>query len=217
MLKAVIMDFDGLILDTEVIWYQIFAKWFKENKNYNLPVEEFLKCVGSNPESLFQYLEIKYNLKIDREEFLRDTEDQFLKQCQTLPPKEGVIDFVKSVKETGLKLSLATSGTRSKSISQLSRIDLLDYFDLIITGEDVKRIKPFPDLFLETIKRLEIIKSETIIFEDSSNGLIAGQKAGINVFLIPNEVTKYSNFENYFDKKESLKQVDIRKIISRYN
>ena len=216
MLKAVIMDFDGLIIDTEVVWHRIYVDWFNKNKNYDLSIEEFLTCVGSSSENLFRYFEERYNWTIDRKQFFKDTQSQFIKQCETLPAKEGVITFIQSVKNAGLKLSLATSATRLKSVSQLTRLNLLDDFDLIVTSEDVKRIKPYPDLFLKTIEKLGVKKDEAIIIEDSLNGLIAGQNAGINVLLIPNEVTKHSCFENYFGKEDSLKKVNIKEVMDKY-
>ena len=53
MLKTIIMDFDGLIVDTEVVWYQIYVEWFRKQKNYEMSVEEFLICVGSESEGVF--------------------------------------------------------------------------------------------------------------------------------------------------------------------
>ena len=57
MLKTIIMDFDGLIVDTEVVWYHIYVEWFRREKGYDLSVQEFLTCVGSNSEDLFRKLD----------------------------------------------------------------------------------------------------------------------------------------------------------------
>jgi len=217
MLKAVIMDFDGLIIDTEVVWFNIFVEWFKKNKDYDLSVEEFLLCVGSSSEDLFIKLELQNNWLIEREKFSFDTQTLFVQQCELLYPKDGVIEFIQSIKNEGLKLSLATSASKLKPLTQLKRLNLLHYFDLIVTAEDVERIKPHPDLFLKSIEKLKIDKTEALIVEDSLNGLIAGQNAGIDVLVVPNEVTKYSKFENYFEKTTSLSNVDIKELIAKYN
>ena len=216
MLKAVIMDFDGLIVDTEVVWYNIFREWFKKKQNYDLPVEEFLFCVGSNAEDLFNTLEIKNNCIIDRDEFAKDTQKIFLERSEILPPKEGVVEFIKSVKSEGLKLSLATSSKRIKPTKHLERLGLIKYFDSIVTAEDVARIKPHPDLFLKAVEKLGINKNEALIVEDSLNGLNSGLNAEMRVLVIPNDVTKYCNFRNYYKIADSLLNIDVKKLISDF-
>ena len=71
MLKTIIMDFDGLIVDTEVVWYRIYVEWFRVHKQYDLSVQEFLACVGSNAEDLFRKLDAK-GIHVDRDAFAQD-------------------------------------------------------------------------------------------------------------------------------------------------
>lgn len=170
------MDFDGIVIDTEVVWYEIFKEWFKTKQNYDLSIEEFLQCVGSNVDDLFREL-----------------------------------------KERGLKLALATSSQRPKPLYHLERLGLLEYFDAIITAEDVTRIKPEPDLFLEALRVLDVKPSESLIVEDSRNGLLAGNSAGVNVLVIPNEVTKHSDLTPNYMERESLAEVDLTEIMAEYN
>lgn len=216
MLKAIIMDFDGLIVDTEVVWYNIFFEWFKIKKNYDLSVDEFLVCVGSSSEDLFNAIQAKNNCIIDRDEFTLDTQELFLERSELLQPKEGVVEFIKAVKSEGLKLTLATSSKRIKPIKHFERLGLTKYFDLIVTAEDVKRIKPYPDLFIKTVEKLGINKNEALIVEDSLNGLTAGLNADMRVLVVPNEVTKYSNFKNYYKIADSLLNVDVKKLVSDF-
>lgn len=216
MLKAIIMDFDGLIVDTEVVWYNIFFEWFKIKKNYDLSVDEFLVCVGSSSEDLFNAIQAKNNCIIGRDEFTLDTQELFLERSELLQPKEGVVEFIKAVKSEGLKLTLATSSKRIKPIKHFERLGLTKYFDLIVTAEDVKRIKPYPDLFIKTVEKLGINKNEALIVEDSLNGLTAGLNADMRVLVVPNEVTKYSNFKNYYKIADSLLNVDVKKLVSDF-
>lgn len=216
MLKAVILDFDGVVIDSELVWFDIYVDWLEKNLNYNLVMEEFLLCVGANYEKLFQALEQKNNFIIDREKFLIDTTQKFIDLSDQLPAKEGVVDFIKSVKDAGLKLSLATSAVRAKPIKHLTRFGLIDYFDFIVTADDVERIKPHPDLFLKALEKLNIEKEEAIIFEDSRNGVLAANRAGVKVIVVPNDVTKHSKHENYEDKVNSLSEVNIAKLVSNF-
>jgi len=210
------MDFDGVIIDTEVVWYEIFKEWFKEHYGYDLSITEFLTCVGSSAKDLFLQMKEQNNIVVDEELFAKDTTNQFIAKSDMLPIKSGVRNFIIEVKSKGLKVALATSSTRKKPIKHLKRLGLLDYFDEIITAEDVERIKPFPDLFLEAVERLNIEPSEAIIVEDSTNGLKAGFKAGIKVLVVPNEVTKYSTFDNYYRMVERLDEVNVGQLIDYY-
>ena len=87
------MDFDGLIVDTENVWYHIFKEWFQKYKGYDLSVMEFLKCVGSNSEDLFRELDGK-GIHVDREQFSHDTTESLIEASSILPAKEGVETFL---------------------------------------------------------------------------------------------------------------------------
>ncbi|MDY3618398.1 HAD family hydrolase [Agathobaculum sp.] len=215
MLKAIILDFDGLIVDTEVVWYQIYVEWFKKHKDYDMTVEEFLTCVGSNAEDLFRKLDAQ-GIHVDREAFVRDTQQRFIEQSGTLPAKDGVADFIHAARERGVKVALATSSGRRKPETHLRRLGLLDQFDLLVTAEDVTRIKPFPDLFLAAAEKLGLAPEECLVVEDSLNGLKAGQNAGMRVLVVPNDVTKYCTFEGDLRLCESLAQVDFDALMADF-
>jgi len=213
MLKAIIMDFDGVIVDTEIVWYDIYAEWFLKNKNYHLPIQEFLICVGSSSADLLNLLEKRHCIVVDRKQFFRDIQESFIEQSNKLPAKNGVTQFIREVKSEGLKLALATSSTRLKPITHLTRLGLINKFDELITAEDVERIKPNPDLFLKAAKKLGVVKDNVLIIEDSLNGLIAGVNAGMRVLVVPNKMTKDCDFTGCYKKMESLEYLDLKKIM----
>lgn len=216
MLKAIIMDFDGLIVDTEVVYYKIFADWFLQKKQYELTMEDFLICVGSNPEDLFQKLETQHGCCVDRALFQREIQERFLEESKLLPVKDGVAEFIQATKRGGLSLALATSAPLPKPLSHLKRLGLLEYFDLLVTADDVERIKPHPDLFLKAVEKLRIDKSEALIVEDSLNGLQSGLNAEMRVLVVPNDVTKHCIFKGYYRKVDSLLQEDVRALIANF-
>ncbi|MFD2211516.1 HAD family hydrolase [Virgibacillus halophilus] len=216
MLKAVIMDFDGVVIDTEEVWYDVYAQWLKREKEYDLKIEEFLLCVGSNYKSLFHALEEK-GIYINHDKFFEDTMEIFLDRSDKLPAKEGTIDFIKEIKNHGLKLSLATSAKKQKPIKHLTRLGLIDYFDCLITADDVERIKPFPDLFQKAITELKVDNASAVVIEDSNNGLIAANRAGIKTIVVPNKITQYSDFDPYYKKADSLKEVSVSNLIDTFN
>lgn len=215
MLKAVILDFDGLIVDTEVVWFDIYVDWFQEKFAYEMTVEEFLTCVGSNAEELFRKLDDK-GIHVDRDMFAQDTHRQFIERSSTLPVKDGVTEFLHAARARGVKVALATSSARKKPETHLTRLGLLADFDLLVTAEDVTRIKPFPDLFLTAAERLGVAPAECLVVEDSLNGLKAGQNAGMRVLVVPNDVTKYCTFEGDLRLCESLAQVDFDALMADF-
>lgn len=215
MLKTIIMDFDGLIVDTEVVWYQIYVEWFRKNKNYEMSVQEFLICVGSEAEELFKSLDSR-GIHVDREIFARDTQQRFIEESTKLPAKPGVEDFLRTAKKQGIVIALATSSTRKKPETHLNRLNLIKYFDLLVTAEDVQRIKPAPDLFLKTAEKAGCTVEECLVIEDSLNGLKAGLNANMRVLVVPNDVTKYCDFQGEYLMVNSLEDVDVEKLIREF-
>ena len=215
MLKTIIMDFDGLIVDTEVVWYRIYVEWFRLHKQYDLSVQEFLACVGSNAEDLFRKLDAK-GIHVDRDAFAQDTLACFIEESGRLPAKPGVEDFLKSARENGLSVALATSSGRKKPTVHLERLHLMQYFDLLVTAEDVERIKPNPDLFLKAAEKLGCTPAECLVVEDSLNGLLAGRNADMRVLVVPNDVTKYCTFEGQYRLCDSLADVDVPSLIAEF-
>lgn len=209
MSSLVIMDFDGVIIDTEYVWYQIFVEWFKENFDYTLSEEEFMMSIGADAYILFDYLREKKNIDVDLDTFKKETQDLFIEKSKNLPLIDGVESFIKQVKNDGWTLSLATSATREKPLYHLKRLDLLDYFDYLVTADLVENIKPEPDLFLKAIDLAGVDKKDAVIIEDSKNGLIAGIRAGIDVIVCPNRLTKGDDFSGCLTVVDSLDEIEL--------
>ena len=135
-----------------------------------------------------------------------------MEKSSKLEAKEGVEDFLKNAHDSGLTVVMATSSMKKKPTVNLERLKLLQYFDFMVTAEDVARIKPYPDLFLTAARKSGAAPSECLVVEDSLNGLIAGENAGMRVLIVPNDITKYSDFQNAYKKYGSLKDVNISEI-----
>lgn len=213
MLKAVFMDFDGLVLDTELLWYKLYKKWFEMHYSIEMNLDDFLVCVGSEAEDLLKFMDDKHDISVDREVVFNETLALFHAESDKLFPREGVLKFIEKVKAENLKLVLVTSSHYEKVSPHLERLGLFEEFDHIITADDVENKKPHPDLYLKALEDTSINNTEALIVEDSLNGLIAGNRAGINVIICPNKVTENSNFEHYFDRVSSLNDIDLRSLI----
>jgi putative hydrolase of the HAD superfamily len=207
-IKGFIFDFDGLILDTEkpgfLAWKVIFDRY-----NQPFALEDWKKAIGTGPSAFDPALHlcalVQESLNSSRlhEEQLVIANDLI----RTYPILPGVLDFITDAKATGRKLAIASSSPRSWVIGHLSRLELIQYFDAILTADDVMYVKPAPDLYLLALSRLELIPAEAVVFEDSPNGILAANAAGIICIAVPNEITRtmdISNADVIFDSFEEI-------------
>jgi HAD superfamily hydrolase (TIGR01509 family) len=200
MVKALIFDFDGLILDTETPDYQVWKTIYREH-GFELPDEEWGKIIGGLGLSNFdaaEHLSLLSQGRLDSVS-LRDrhrSENYALIHTQPILP--GVLNYIHDAKRLGLKLAIASSSPHSWVDTHAQRLGIYEYFDKIICADDIAvgRTKPNPDLFLTALERLKLPKHEAIVFEDSPNGVKAAQAAGIFVVAIPNPVTSLLSIEN---------------------
>ena len=199
-IKALIFDFDGLILDTETPDYEVWCSIYREH-GFELPREEWGKIIGGTGLTEFdaaEHLSLLLERKLDSVS-LRDRhrlESHAMTMAQSILP--GVIDYLQDAKQLGLKLSIASSSPHSWVDTHAKRLGIFDYFDTVICADDVGvgRTKPNPDLFLLALDRLRVRKNEAIVFEDSPNGVRAARSAGIFVVAVPNSVTSQLSIEN---------------------
>jgi HAD superfamily hydrolase (TIGR01509 family) len=199
MIKALIFDFDGLILDTETPEFHVWQGIYREH-GYELPAERWASIVGGSGHSDFDAAENLSLLTQGRLDSI-SLNDRFRLESvaliHTLGPLPGVVDYLTEAKRLGLKLAIASSSTRSWVEPHARRIGVFHYFDQVVTREDVGpgRTKPNPDLFLTALDRLRVPKENAIVFEDSPNGVKAAKRAGIFAVAVPNELTSTLSLE----------------------
>ncbi|RLL41170.1 HAD family hydrolase [Oceanobacillus piezotolerans] len=213
MIKAVIFDFDGLILDTETPWYEAYKEVLRTNYKYDLLLEDFVKCVGSSDTILFNYLKEQLENDVDLNDISLKAKAIHSEKIKEINARDGVEDYLKEATELGLKIVLASSSTKEWVTSHLTKLNFISYFDHLITQDDVENVKPSSDLFLKAIDVLKVDPSEAIVFEDSLNGLIAAQKADLRTIIVPNQVTEKLPFENYHLKINSMKDMSLQKLL----
>jgi HAD superfamily hydrolase (TIGR01509 family) len=213
-MKALIFDFDGTILDTEVPDFTSWKEMYEEHGAV-LPLEIWGPLVGTSGDSFNPYLYLEQcigknveheNIRVRR----RKRYDEMVEQQTVLP---GIEELLKEAKEAGLKIGLASSSSREWVVGHLTRLKLLDYFDCIRTSDDVAKVKPDPELYLSALKALGVSAGEAIAIEDSPNGAQAAKRAGIYCIVIPNEVTKYLTFNLVDDQYDTLHQVRLSSLL----
>ena len=193
MLKALIFDFDGLILDTEtpevLVWQSIY-----EDHGFELPVHEWEKTVGGYGISNFNAAEHLAHLSSGQLDAVslraryRKAADEIIHASPVLP---GVVQMIEQAKESGLQISIGSSSPHSWVDAHAKRLGIFDYFDHVICADDVApgRTKPNPDIYLKALEQLNVKNDAAVVFEDSLNGVLAARRAEIFVVAVPNPLT----------------------------
>ena len=199
MIKALIFDFDGLILDTETPEYLVWKNIYQEH-GFELPHEEWGKIIGGYGHSNFDaavHLSLLAQGQLDSVSLRtrHRLESDALNLAQPILP--GVMDYIHDAKRMELKLAIASSSPHSWVDTHAKRLNILHYFDAVICADDVAigRTKPNPDLFLLALDQLKVQKEAAVVFEDSPNGVKAANRAGIFVVAVPNPITSTLSIE----------------------
>lgn len=216
MIQALIFDFDGLILDTEMSSFQTWQEIYEEH-DCALPFSTWAICIGGSTELFdpFEYLEQQIGRPVLREEIRLRRRLRHVQIVEEQPVLPGVEDYLLSAKRLGLKIGLASSSRHEWVDTHLARLGLIDYFDSIKCFDDVKQSKPDPELYLAVLDALGVHGHEAIALEDSPNGVIAAQQAGIYCVAVPNPVTKQLPLEHADLCLSSLGDVSLEQLLEK--
>lgn len=209
MLKALIFDFDGLILDTETPEYHAINEVYREY-GQSLPITTYGRVVGSVYGQEYEpvgYLQRLSGVSLDPASFWQKVNLRRFALIDQAPVLPGVEALIREAHLRGLKLAVASSSPHKWVEGHLQRFDLLRYFEVIKCSEDVARVKPQPDLFLAALEALGLQPEAGLVFEDSLNGVLAARRAGLRVVLVPNPVTEQLEIDGETLRLRSLADV----------
>lgn len=213
MIKGIIFDFDGLILDTETIQYHVLNDIFLEN-GIELPLKRWQEEIGTYTGFMpFEYLEEQLDRKINHEELTVKYKENFQAKLTNEQSRPGVEDYLKAAKELGLKIGLASSSNFEWVSYHLKNLGLYEQFQCIKTADDVELVKPDPALYLEAANCLELDPDECLVFEDSANGMLAAKRAGMKCVIVPNAVTMAMDFGVADYKISSMADVSLKELL----
>jgi HAD superfamily hydrolase (TIGR01509 family) len=218
MIRALIFDFDGLIVDTEGA---IFQSWQELYQSYDceLPLDLWLTGIGTTDWDVdpLAELELRAGCTLDRATVAPRRRQREAELITELPLLPGVREYLQDARRLGLQVALASSAPCTWSTGHLARLGVKEYFDLILGRDDVTRTKPSPELFLAALETLEVSAAEAIVFEDSLNGLLAARQAGIFCVAVPNGVTRHLPLEQADLRIDSLAELPLEKLLSEVN
>jgi HAD superfamily hydrolase (TIGR01509 family) len=189
LIRALVFDFDGLILDTEEPVYRSWLEVYQAHGE-ELPFERWIQIVGSTTAGFHpqHHLEERLGRPLPKEVLDRRVgrRTEMILAQEALP---GVARHLEEAVAMGLKLGVASSSTNDWVRGHLARLGILESFDCIRCRDDVTNAKPEPDLYISVLECLGVRASEAIAIEDSPNGVLAAKRAGLRCVAIPNSIT----------------------------
>ena len=218
MIRALIFDFDGLVLDTETPIYLSYQEIYR-SLGVELSFERWAQGVGTT-DAIYDPLddlEAQLGYEVDRSSLhalQRQREAELIAAQPVLP---GVVDYLQDARRLGLKIGMASSSSCAWITGHLSRLGLLEYFDCVQGRDDVQCSKPDPELYLSALEKLGVSNIQAIVFEDSPNGILAARRAGIACVVVPNPVTRRLPLDSADLRLESLADLPLEQLLKMHD
>lgn len=209
-LRALVFDFDGLILDTETPEFRAWQELFAAHGAALTPAD-WAHVIGSTDSGWDPAVEIgrqtqRQHVSADLRAAWKPRQVELLAR-ETIRP--GVLDLIKEAGRRGLSLAVASSSPRWWVQGHLERLGIYEAFEALATGDEVVRTKPDPAVYLLALDRLAVPPSAAIALEDSPNGVRAAQAAGLRCIAVPNDVTRHLDLSAADAVLESLAELDL--------
>ena len=215
MIKYVIFDKDGTLIDTEIFFYQ---SWYMTGEKWGLSgmrENYYPNIAGKSEELSKKFLNDVYGEDFDSEGFMSERlalVGKMFKEGILLKP--GCIEILDFLREQGIKIAVATSTADDIAKPNITRLGLREKIDAVVFGNEVKDGKPAPDIFIEAGRRIGAIPEETLVVGDSSFDIIGGYRAGMKPVMVidknpPSDEARplcYKVYNSLFDVIEFIKE-----------
>ncbi len=190
-IDAVIFDMDGSLVDSMWMWRAIDIEYLE---HFGIPLPENLQAEieGMSFGETALYFKEHFPIPNSVEEIMQTWNRMaWDKYVYEVPLKEGISEFLRGCKENGIALGIATSNSRElvENVAQVHR--LRDYFTSIVTGSEVERGKPAPDIYLKAADELSVSPARCLVFEDIVAGILAGKNAGMRVCAVADAYSEH--------------------------
>lgn len=181
MIETVIFDMDGVIIDSEKEHYIANQKLFGE-LGIDLEAVEYDQFVGLSSRLMWQTVKSKFDLQQSVDELMSLGEKAIMEHFSglDLTPITGFMDLLDYVNERSMKIAVASSSPQAMIELVVNKLGIKEYFNLLVSGDQVPNGKPYPDIFIRTAALLQSQPGNCMVIEDSHNGAIAAKRANMN-------------------------------------
>ncbi len=184
MIKAIITDFDGTLVDTFEANLRAYQKSFAE-VGLVLTPERYRECFGYRYDRFMQEMDVTNKSVANR---IKELKKQYYPEFfEFLRPNTALIQLISSFKTMGGKTAIASTARKENLMNAVNHLDIAPHFDLIFAGIDVKQGKPNPEIYQKTMDALGVNPQEVLIFEDSQVGIEAAKGSGANYMIVSPE------------------------------
>ena len=218
VIDTLIFDFDGVIIDTET---PDFDTWQEVFQCYGVELERawWTRFIGGSSRrmDICGLLEELTGQTFDRDSLMMERRRRYVEVVEFNPLLPGVVDYIHEAKLLGLRLAVASSSNHAWVDGHLESRGLLHHFDSVKCAEDVARVKPDPELYLLTASTLETVPGNTLVVEDSANGVTAAKDAGAFCVAVPNSMTKDFLLDRADVRLNALSDMPLTALLARAN
>ena len=181
-IKGAIFDMDGTLLDSMPVWHRLTQNYLKQF-NVHITDEDFAACEGfSQPEVADYFLARHPELPLTRETMLGGMDALITSRYESIAvPKDGVLDFLERMRRQGVKMAIATLTARRHAEKALLDRDMMQYFEFMLTIEDIGVSKREPDIYLAAAERLGLAPADCMVFEDAPYAGVTAHHAGFQL------------------------------------
>lgn len=210
MLRAVILDLDGTMIDSEALQSKSLEMLLRRyGKTPQYRENGLIQIVGLKAKDNISLLQELQRLPGDLNSLVEERRRYYrqLLEEEGITVMPGVQEVITLAKKHGLKTAVASNSHKNTIITILKKIGLFDEFDVIVGADDVERTKPFPDMYFKTAQLLGVNPSECLVFEDTETGVTAAKDADMYVIAVPSPYTQHHDFSRADKVIDSLKYV----------
>lgn len=212
MIKLIIFDLDGVLVEAKQIHYETLNKALSEvGTEFIISESEHLSIYdGLKTSQKLQMLTKKKGLPINTHDMIwKRKQELTLEEISKIKENKKLIDIFKELKNKNYYIACCSNSIRRSVLIMLSKIGLIEYFDLILSNEDVKNSKPHPELYWKAMSMLQVLPDETLIVEDSPPGLLAADRSGASVLRVnsPHDL----DINKIFSKLQNVRHINVPK------